>query len=356
MANAMPSMGPPSREPIDLNDASSEGLQRDIVGIGPVLADRIVAWRDAHGPFARVDDLAHVPGIGKRAVEKLRPWLYVAGAPPHSETVALAALRQTIFASEDAEPGFVEQGKTWIEEGTWQAGMLEGAQHPPAPSQTKPTIVPPQVDGDDCPSKLPAPPAVPCVEHVTDAAVSATIPPATSEPAAAFPGESRGRAVGRPLGALLAIAIFAALFGAGLSTYRAATEAREAREKVESTEQAVRTLGAAVEEERTRTDSLVSAGAQWQSNEQARYEELGSRVGEQGAAVAEANSRLMRLERELAGLRDSSARSRRGFEQELSEMRQKLRHATAPPTANPDATTTARGGPAAPKELRAAGR
>jgi competence protein ComEA len=42
-------------------------------GIGPVLAERIVAYRTANGPFREVDDLAAVQGISPRMVEDLRP-------------------------------------------------------------------------------------------------------------------------------------------------------------------------------------------------------------------------------------------------------------------------------------------
>lgn len=63
---------PPSVEallaPIDVNHASTEELER-LPRIGPALAARIVARR----PFASVDDLRRVPGIGARTLERLRP-------------------------------------------------------------------------------------------------------------------------------------------------------------------------------------------------------------------------------------------------------------------------------------------
>ena len=46
-------------------------------GIGDALARRIVADRDANGPFASVDDLRRVKGIGVKTLEKIRPWLTV---------------------------------------------------------------------------------------------------------------------------------------------------------------------------------------------------------------------------------------------------------------------------------------
>jgi competence ComEA-like helix-hairpin-helix protein len=61
---------------VDLNVATSDDLVR-LPGIGPVLAGRIVADRDANGPFASADDLARVSGIGPSTVEGLR--LHVCG-------------------------------------------------------------------------------------------------------------------------------------------------------------------------------------------------------------------------------------------------------------------------------------
>ncbi len=62
--------------PLDLNTATLEQLDR-LPGIGPALAERIIAWRDAHGPFVRVEQLEEVHGIGARTVEKLQPCLVV---------------------------------------------------------------------------------------------------------------------------------------------------------------------------------------------------------------------------------------------------------------------------------------
>jgi competence protein ComEA len=42
-------------------------------GIGPAIAARIVAYRDSHGAFASVDELADVSGISARMVDNLRP-------------------------------------------------------------------------------------------------------------------------------------------------------------------------------------------------------------------------------------------------------------------------------------------
>lgn len=56
---------------VDVNTADSATLQT-LPGIGPVLADRIVAWREEHGAFADVDALLDVPGIGPAVLGQIR--------------------------------------------------------------------------------------------------------------------------------------------------------------------------------------------------------------------------------------------------------------------------------------------
>jgi competence protein ComEA len=64
-----------SSGPIALNRASAKELE-SLDGIGPVLAARIVAYRNQNGPFLTVDDLMKVSGIGSvkfsQFKEKLR--------------------------------------------------------------------------------------------------------------------------------------------------------------------------------------------------------------------------------------------------------------------------------------------
>ncbi len=62
--------------PLDLNRASAVELMR-LPGIGEVLAARIVEYRDEHGPFRRVADLAKVEGIGKCKLAAVEELVYV---------------------------------------------------------------------------------------------------------------------------------------------------------------------------------------------------------------------------------------------------------------------------------------
>jgi competence protein ComEA len=57
---------------VDLNRASARELDA-LPGIGPVLAARIIAHRQQHGPFASRDELLAVRGIGPRLLARLAP-------------------------------------------------------------------------------------------------------------------------------------------------------------------------------------------------------------------------------------------------------------------------------------------
>lgn len=61
----------PSGTLVDLNTADVSALDT-LPGIGPALAQRIVDWRSAHGPFGSVDALLEVSGIGPATLERLR--------------------------------------------------------------------------------------------------------------------------------------------------------------------------------------------------------------------------------------------------------------------------------------------
>jgi len=56
---------------INLNTASAEALT-ELPGIGEVLADRIVAHREEHGPFGSLSELKTINGIGDALVERIR--------------------------------------------------------------------------------------------------------------------------------------------------------------------------------------------------------------------------------------------------------------------------------------------
>lgn len=61
---------------VNINTASVKELQT-LEGIGRNVAERIVQYREAHGPFKRGDDLKKVEGIGAATWEKNRARIVV---------------------------------------------------------------------------------------------------------------------------------------------------------------------------------------------------------------------------------------------------------------------------------------
>lgn len=64
---------------IDVDHADVTEITR-LPRVGPALAQRIVAWRTAHGPFGSIERLDSVPGVGPHLLEALRPFVTFSGA------------------------------------------------------------------------------------------------------------------------------------------------------------------------------------------------------------------------------------------------------------------------------------
>ena len=61
---------------LDLNRATSAQLEQ-LPGIGPVTAAAIVAWREQHGRFSRIEELQEVDGIGPKTYARIAPLVRV---------------------------------------------------------------------------------------------------------------------------------------------------------------------------------------------------------------------------------------------------------------------------------------
>jgi len=70
--------------PVDINQATVEQLEQ-LNGIGAAKARAIVDFRTTHGPFASVDELRQVRGIGDKLMASLRPQVTVGSAEGSSD-------------------------------------------------------------------------------------------------------------------------------------------------------------------------------------------------------------------------------------------------------------------------------
>ena len=82
------SSGQAARTALDVNQATAQQLQQ-LPGIGPVLAGRIVEFRNSRGGFTNVDELRRVKGIGRKTFERIRA--FIAVVPPVSISAGTAA-------------------------------------------------------------------------------------------------------------------------------------------------------------------------------------------------------------------------------------------------------------------------
>ena len=56
-------------DPVNINLADASEIAKSIKGIGINKAELVVAYRNTHGPFTTVDEMALVKGIGSKTVE-----------------------------------------------------------------------------------------------------------------------------------------------------------------------------------------------------------------------------------------------------------------------------------------------
>jgi competence protein ComEA len=77
--------------PVNVNKADAGTIAKSLDGIGQSKAQAIVAWREAHGPFKRVEDLAQVKGIGKGTLDRNRDAIRFSGDLPPPKAPAKKA-------------------------------------------------------------------------------------------------------------------------------------------------------------------------------------------------------------------------------------------------------------------------
>src|SRR6185369_6347335 len=90
--------------PVDINTADASTLARELNGVGPSRAQAIVAYRNEHGPFRSVDDLALVKNIPRKLIENNRDMLRVDGSKSAPAKAAAADARAARTDKAAAKP------------------------------------------------------------------------------------------------------------------------------------------------------------------------------------------------------------------------------------------------------------
>jgi competence protein ComEA len=70
------SSGPTAQGALDLNRANQAQLE-ELPEVGPVTAQAILAWRQEHGRFTRIEELQEVDGIGPKTYGQIAPHVRV---------------------------------------------------------------------------------------------------------------------------------------------------------------------------------------------------------------------------------------------------------------------------------------
>lgn len=58
--------------PVDINNADAATIAKEILGVGPKIAQEIVTYREQNGPFTSIDDLVKIKGISQKMVDTNR--------------------------------------------------------------------------------------------------------------------------------------------------------------------------------------------------------------------------------------------------------------------------------------------
>lgn len=90
----------PATPQVNVNTASVQELQL-LPRVGPAIAQRIVEFRNANGPFKTPEELIRVKGIGEKTFANLQPYVAVSGTTTLKEKVRIAR---------KASPSPVKQG------------------------------------------------------------------------------------------------------------------------------------------------------------------------------------------------------------------------------------------------------
>lgn len=297
-----------TRRPVHINTATAEELQ-GVKGIGPVLAGRIVGYREAHGPFRELAELMGVPGIGPRLLERLAEQLTVEEVPDLAETGAAAPEPWPEVSSAAQELNVLhEAGADLAPPAAAAAPQLapiaEAETTPAAEAATAPAGAPPKTE-KEIPMAQPIPPA----QKVPPQPVPVAVAPQRS-----FWNGLVLVLLGGLAGVLLTLAVFALLSG---------TLNFASRREVDALSRNVNTMQANQEITWQRLDQLTTRLERLEGTV-GRLERLEPQVAALGEELKSAQTALERLGKELAAFRGETQQALKGLDERLGQAEREL--------------------------------
>ena len=102
-----------SHEKVDINSASMEQLA-ELPGIGDLLAQNIITYREAYGGFSSIDDLSNIAGIGPSVIEGLHNQIEVKEQPDITDWLRNVDAEADEASAETVQETSVDDLPSWL--------------------------------------------------------------------------------------------------------------------------------------------------------------------------------------------------------------------------------------------------
>ena len=296
---------PPSDKPrIDINSATEKELT-SLPGIGTVMATRIMAYREEHGPFLLPEEVTAVSGIAKDSYERFADQI---------DTQLPAELPTSAAQEEVEEPPVPDEPEPATES---ESPMeVEPFLEPETATEEEPTEELEVAAEDEQPEEIPAaaePPAAPEPEvKVETESKMSTPPPAAAPRERAALNWIWTALLGGFLGMIFALLVLAGINGSLDINHSQALIA--VRADMENLSAEMESLQGDISGIRQRLDSLESLTSRMEENEE-NIQELESRASDLEAAAAGLRRTTKDLETELASLHGNFEELEKGVSQ-----------------------------------------
>ncbi len=97
---------------VNLNKANAAAIQQNLIGIGPIKAEAIVAYRKKNGKFSSIDDLENVKGIGPGLIKKNKRYLSLSKGAVSGDDKKYAAAKKQAKAKKSSSSSTTKTSKS----------------------------------------------------------------------------------------------------------------------------------------------------------------------------------------------------------------------------------------------------